>query len=227
MESEKAEGTSAGSEQEGNILQTKMSRRTFLKLSAATAAATAAVTTVGGIALKSRGASNAQSTAQTTTDLFAAVPITLTVNGIPYSTTIEPRDMLVNVLRENLSLTGTKRPCDRMECGGCTVIVDGKAVYSCTTLAMRMPGHSIETIEANNLTVTDSTLAALQAAWVTYDASQCGYCQPGRLMAATALLKNNTSPTVDQIKAAVAGNLCRCGTYNHVIAAIQAAAASL
>ena len=103
-------------------------------------------------------------------------------------------------------------------------MVDGKAIYSCTYLAVRAQGHQIETVEG---TKADPVLAALQTAWVPADASQCGYCQPGRLMAATALLHSNPSPTTDEIKAGLEGVLCRCGTYLNAITAVQNAAAAL
>jgi len=202
----------------------KVTRRTFLKVSAGTAA----VAGVTALALESRTFAQSSTTtgtaAQTSTDPFAMVPITLTVNGTTYTATVEPRAMLVNVLRENFNLTGTKRPCNRQECGGCTVMIDGKAFYSCTFLAVRAQGHQITTVEG---TSTDKVLAALQTAWVPADASQCGYCQPGRLMAATALLHSNPNPTVDEIKAGLEGVLCRCGTYLNAITAVQNAATAL
>jgi aerobic-type carbon monoxide dehydrogenase small subunit (CoxS/CutS family) len=207
------------------IVNSKVSRRTFLKASVASAA----VVGVGGLALKSPSMSKLQMATPSQAsdpDLFAPVSITLNVNGQNYTTTVEPRAMLVNVLRENLYLTGTKRPCNRMECGGCTVVIsDGtttSAVYSCTYIATRAQGKQILTVEGS-----DTVLQALQSAWVPNDASQCGYCQPGRLMSATALLKSNPSPTVDQIKTAIDGNLCRCGTYINVLQAVQDAAKSL
>jgi aerobic-type carbon monoxide dehydrogenase small subunit (CoxS/CutS family) len=201
------------------VVNTKLSRRTFLKAGAASAA----VLGLSTVAIKSQAATGAsQNATTTTTDPFASVPITLNVNGKNYSTTVEPRDMLVNVLREHLLLTGTKRPCNRMECGGCTVVIDGQAFMSCTYIALRAQGKQILTVEA-----TDPVLQALQTAWVPNDASQCGYCQPGRLMSATALLKNNPNPTEGDILTGIEGNLCRCGTYLNVLAAVQQAAKGL
>lgn len=201
----------------------KISRRTFLKATAGTAAV--AGTAVLALELDT----NAQSTTTTTTspsttDPFASTPITLNINGKNYHTVVEPRDMLVNVLRENLNLTGTKRPCNRQECGGCTVLIDNKPVYSCTYLATRAQGHQILTTEGGS---ADNVLAALQAAWIPADASQCGFCQPGRLMAATALLKSNPNPSTAEIQAGIEGVLCRCGTYMNGITAIQNAAQTL
>lgn len=213
---------------ESSLLQSvdskKVTRRTFLKATAGTAA----VAGVAALALESTSfaqtSSSSGSTTQVSNDPFAMVPITLTVNGQTYTATVEPRAMLVNVLRENFNLTGTKRPCNRQECGGCTVMVDGRAIYSCTYLAVRAQGHQIETVEG---TKADPVLAAVQTAWVPADASQCGYCQPGRIMAATALLHSNPNPSVDDIKAGLEGVLCRCGTYLNGITAVQNAATAL
>ncbi len=168
------------------------------------------------------------STAAFDASLFAIQTINLSVNGTTMAAQVQPRDMLVNVLREQLGLIGTKRPCNRMECGGCTVLIDGKPYYSCTLLAIRAQGHQILTVEGGITSKTpDPVLAAVQTAWVPNDASQCGYCQAGQVMAATALLKSNPNPTVDEIKAGMSGNLCRCGTYLNIISAIQQAAQAL
>lgn len=207
-----------------SVTSKTITRRTFLKASAATAAL------AGTAALALEMDASAQTTTTSTmgapsaTDPFASVPITLSVNGKQYSTVVEPRDMLVNVLREHFNLTGTKRPCNRQECGGCTVLIDDKPVYSCTYLATRAQGHSVLTTEGAS---AEPVLAALQNAWVPADASQCGFCQAGRLMAATALLKANPNPTADEIKSGIEGVLCRCGTYMNGITAIQNAAQSL
>ena len=208
-----------------SITSKKISRRTFLKASAATAAL--AGTTVLALEMDA----SAQTASSTTTmgapsvsDPFASVPITLSVNGKQYSTVVEPRDMLVNVLREHFNLTGTKRPCNRQECGGCTVLIDDRPVYSCTYLALRAQGHKILTAEGAS---SEPVLAALQNAWVPADASQCGFCQAGRLMAATALLKQNPNPSVAEIQAGIEGVLCRCGSYMNGITAIQNAAQAL
>jgi aerobic-type carbon monoxide dehydrogenase small subunit (CoxS/CutS family) len=199
----------------------KVSRRGFIKATLATVGVvgTAAAAVEAQSLLVPSGQSSVISP-----DYTAVRTITLTVNGVNYTTQVEPRDMLVNVLRENLGLTGTKRPCNRMECGGCTVVIDGKAYYSCTYMAIRAQGKQILTVEGGSV---DPVLNAIQQAWVPTDASQCGYCQPGRIMAATALLKSNPNPTVDQIKTGIAGNLCRCGTYLNVIEAVQLAAKNL
>jgi len=157
-------------------------------------------------------------------DPYAAQVVQLNINGTTMAAQVEPRDMLVNVLREQLGLIGTKRPCNRMECGGCTVLIDNKPYYSCTFMTIRAVGHQILTVEGG---ATDPVLAAVQAAWPHTDSSQCGYCQSGQVMSATALLKNTPNPTIDEIKAGMSGNLCRCGTYMNVIEGIQLAAKNL
>jgi aerobic-type carbon monoxide dehydrogenase small subunit (CoxS/CutS family) len=208
-----------------SISSKTITRRTFLKATAGTAAV--AGTAVLALEFASRAQSASTSSAMagpSITDPFASIPITLNVNGKAYSTVVEPRAMLVNVIRERFNLTGTKRPCNRQECGGCTVLIDNKPFYSCTYLAVRAQGHQILTVEG---TQQDKVLAALQTAWVPADASQCGYCQPGRIMAATGLLKSNPNPSVDQIKAGLEGVLCRCGTYLNAITAVQNASLSL
>lgn len=190
-------------------------------------AAGVAIVGVGGLGLKSASGALLQTapTTPTPSDAFATRAITLIVNQHSYSVNVQPRDMLVNVLRETLNLIGTKRPCNRMECGGCTVLIDNVPVYSCTYLAVRAAqGQNILTVEGGS---TDNVLNAVQEAWVPADASQCGYCQAGRVMAATALLKTNSNPTQAQIQAGLEGILCRCGTYLNVIEAVQAAAQSL
>jgi aerobic-type carbon monoxide dehydrogenase small subunit (CoxS/CutS family) len=132
--------------------------------------------------------------------------------------------MLVDVLRNSLGLTATKKACGRMECGACTVLIDGAPHEACTYIALRAVGHSIVTSE---IATNDPVVNSLQQAWVTADGAQCGYCGPGQIMAAAALLKSNPNPTVDEIKAALNGNLCRCGNYPHIILAVQLAATNL
>ena len=224
-------------------LETKVSKRTFLK-------GTVAVGAVAGIsALSLRGIKPLQTsnltsvqqqptvptaTAPTTADPFAAQTVSLNVNGTPYTVTVEPRDMLANVLRDDLGLVGTKMGCNRMECGACTVLIDGQAHEACQYPAIRAVGHNILTVEAGvpaqaagSKVTADAVIVALQNAWVQNDGGQCAFCGPGQIMAAAQLLKTNTNPTVDQIKAGLSGNLCRCGNYLNIIASVQAAAASL
>jgi xanthine dehydrogenase YagT iron-sulfur-binding subunit len=131
---------------------------------------------------------------------------------------------LLDLLRDELSLTGTKRVCDRGACGACTVLVDGKPVYSCLTLANGCDGHDVRTIEGLG---APNAPHPLQAAFALEDAAQCGFCTPGQLMAASALLSTNSNPSDDQIVAAMSGNLCRCGTYPKIVRAVRRAAATL
>ncbi len=128
-------------------------------------------------------------------------------------------ETLLDLLRDTLGLTGTKRVCDRGECGACTVLLDGEPVYSCLTLANGCEGRSVTTIEG-----IDGVGQALQAAFVREDAAQCGFCTPGQLMAAAALLASDPSPSDDDIRAAMSGNLCRCGTYPKILRAIRSVA---
>jgi aerobic-type carbon monoxide dehydrogenase small subunit (CoxS/CutS family) len=128
------------------------------------------------------------------------------------------------VLRDRLQLTGTKLGCGRGECGACTVLLDGRPAYACLALAAGCAGQSITTVEG---LAPDGTLHPLQRAFIEMDALQCGYCTPGQLMAAAALLARTTDPTTDDVCRAMSGNLCRCGTYPKIVRAVQAAAASL
>jgi xanthine dehydrogenase YagT iron-sulfur-binding subunit len=151
----------------------------------------------------------------------AGVAITLSINGKPHKLTVEPRVTLLDALRDNLDYTGAKRVCDRGTCGACTVLMDGKAVYACTVLAIDAQGRQITTIEGLN---TGAKLHPVSAAFVAHDAQQCGYCTPGFVMAAKAFLDKTPSPTTDQVKEGLGGNLCRCGTYVGVRSAVLDAA---
>ncbi len=153
----------------------------------------------------------------------AAVPAVtkLKVNGQDYEVQIEPHWTLQRTLQFKLGLTGAKTMCDRGECGSCTVIIDGKAVLSCTTLAVECEGKAIETIEG---IAADPKWRPLIQAYMKWDAMQCGYCTPGFVVTAKALLARNPNPTEDDVKQALAGNLCRCGTHpRHPIAVLEAA----
>jgi carbon-monoxide dehydrogenase small subunit len=148
-------------------------------------------------------------------------PLAMTVNGRPVTVQIEPDELLVDVLRDRLGLTGTKVGCNEGECGACTVIMDGKAVLSCLIPALRAQGRTLLTIEGLN---DGEALHPLQQAFVEHGAVQCGYCIPGFLLSAKALLDVNGRPTRDEIKEAIAGNLCRCTGYVKIIEAIEAVA---
>ena len=150
-----------------------------------------------------------------------AVPIELTVNGRVHQLTVEPRVVLADALRERLGLTGTKVVCGRGACGACTVLVDGESACSCLLLAAEVQERKITTIEG---LAADGRLAPIQEAFVKADALQCGFCTSGMVMSCKALLDRNPTPSRDEIRHAVSGNLCRCGTYPHVIDAVERAA---
>jgi len=147
--------------------------------------------------------------------------IEFTVNGKKRKVPVKPNDLLLNVLREDLGLKGSKYGCGTGECGACTVLVDGKPILSCLTLAISMDKKNITTIEGIE---SDGKLHPLQQAFVETGAVQCGYCTPGMILSAKALLDKNPNPTEDEIKSAIKGNLCRCTGYVKIIEAIQLAA---
>ena len=150
-------------------------------------------------------------------------PITLTVNGVQHSLEVEPRLLLVHLLRETLNLTGTHIGCDTTSCGACTIIMDGKAVKSCTIFAVQANGRRLETIEG----VANGGLHPLQEGFWEKHGLQCGYCTPGMIMSAKAFLEKNPSPTDEEIRWAISGNLCRCTGYMKIVEAIQYAAEKL
>lgn len=152
--------------------------------------------------------------------LEAAEPLTLTVNGRQVRVMVEPRTTLAQLLRDKLQLTGTKIVCNNGECGGCTVVMDGQAVYSCHTLALDAAGKEVITVEG---LMDGEKLGAVQEAFYEKDGYQCGFCTPGQVMAAYALLLKNSKPDVDQIKYGMSGNLCRCAAYPKIIDSVQAA----
>jgi len=147
-----------------------------------------------------------------------AVDLTLNVNGKDMKLRVEPRTTLVDALRDHLHLTGTKIGCDRGACGACTVIMDGRTVNSCLTLAVDAAGVKIQTIEGLE---SNGKLHAIQESFIEHDALQCGFCTPGMLMSCKNLLDKNPKPTLDDVKLATSGNLCRCGTYNKVFEAVM------
>lgn len=149
------------------------------------------------------------------------VPITLQINGKPVKLSVEPRVTLLDALRNKLNMTGAKRVCDRGNCGSCTVLMDNKAVYACSVLAIDAQGRNIQTIEGLSAGPGPDPVVA---AFVNNDASQCGYCTPGFVMATKAFLARNANPTYEDVLRGFGGNLCRCGTYVGVRKAVLEAA---
>jgi aerobic-type carbon monoxide dehydrogenase small subunit (CoxS/CutS family) len=147
--------------------------------------------------------------------------ITVEVNGVQYEREVEARRLLIHFIRDDLSLTGSHIGCDTGNCGACSVLIDGVLVKSCMMLAVQADGAKIETVEG---LASDGELNGLQQAFSDHHALQCGYCTPGMLMSATALLRENASPTEEEIRKGIQGNICRCTGYVNIVEAIKAAA---
>jgi xanthine dehydrogenase YagT iron-sulfur-binding subunit len=148
------------------------------------------------------------------------VSVDLTVNGTKHALALDPRSTVLDVLRERLDLTGTKKGCDQGQCGACTVLINGRRVVSCLTLAVMMDGMSVTTIEG---LAKVGTLHPLQQAFIDHDAFQCGYCTPGQICSAAGLIAEGKAKTPEQIRELMSGNICRCGAYTNIVAAIQQA----
>jgi xanthine dehydrogenase YagT iron-sulfur-binding subunit len=182
------------------------SRRTFLKTVGAGGVAAGVITPATSV--------NAQGIREIGP---GAVPIQLTINGRAHKLEVEPRVTLLDALRTRLDITGVKRVCDRGSCGACTMIVDGKTVYSCSMLAIEAQGKAIRTVES----FTQGTvLHPVQQAFCDHDGLMCGFCTPGFVVSAVALLEKNPKPTREQARKALDGNICRCGTYVRVLEAV-------
>jgi carbon-monoxide dehydrogenase small subunit len=147
--------------------------------------------------------------------------VSITVNGAEHTLELEPRELLVYVLRERLALTGTNVGCDTSSCGACTVLLDGESVKSCTLLGVQVDGHEITTIEG---LATNGTMHPVQEAFHEQHGLQCGYCTPGFIMATVSLLEETPNPTEEEIRHALEGNLCRCTGYHNIVRAVQTAA---
>ncbi|MBV8718726.1 MAG: (2Fe-2S)-binding protein [Chloroflexi bacterium] len=153
-----------------------------------------------------------------------SVPVSVTVNGTTYSRQVEPRDLLVYFLREDLGLTGTHVGCDTSQCGACTILVDDRPVKSCTMFAVQADGRALTTVEG---LAADGSLTPLQEAFWNEHGLQCGFCTPGFLMTATALLNSNPNPSEAEIRKGLEGNLCRCTGYANIVKAVQTASAGV
>jgi len=194
----------------GNTTRMEVSRRGFLK-GAGITAATSVIETANAFAKDAKDALHSAHTVGPD-----ALPIKLRINGQEHAVTVEPRYTLAETLRDNLGLTGTKVVCDRGSCSACTIWIDKSPALACMTLAVDAVGREITTIEGLS---HGDTMHAVQAAFVKHDAMQCGFCTPGMVMSCAALLERNKNPNLDDVKHAVSGNLCRCGTYPKVFAA--------
>ncbi|MGQ9729534.1 MAG: (2Fe-2S)-binding protein [Candidatus Fervidibacter sp.] len=191
-----------------------VSRREFFKVTGAGAAITGLITVKGD-------EETAAAAKVVRIPRNQSIPVTLRVNGKTHKLQLEPRVTLLDTLRNHLNLTGTKKVCNKGECGACTVLLDGKPVYSCMMLAIEAEGHEIVTIEG---LAKDGKLHPVQEAFVENDALQCGFCTPGFIMAAVGLLNQNKNPSLEELKEALSGNICRCGVYPRIIAAVMDAA---
>ena len=189
-----------------------LNRRTFMMTTAAGAGAAASAATgtaaETGSAVPPSGAGSQETR--------------VTINGKPHQLKLEPRASLLDVLREQLGLTGAKKGCDHGQCGACTVHVDGRRVASCLTLAVKTDGCAVTTIEG--IEPTDGTLHPMQQAFLDHDALQCGYCTPGQIMAAIACVREGHATSEAQIREYMSGNICRCGAYTGIVEAIREAA---
>jgi xanthine dehydrogenase YagT iron-sulfur-binding subunit len=193
-------------------------RREFLW----TMGGTAAAAVITGCASEHPNSTAAQSgslaVTQDRTNIEGAVPITLRINGKDRQLRIDPRTTLLDCIRETIALTGTKKGCDHGQCGACTVHVNGRRVNSCLSLALMHDGEEITTIEGLG---TPEALHPMQAAFVVHDGYQCGYCTSGQIMSAVALLREPCGPDGAAVKELMSGNICRCGAYANIVAAIQ------
>jgi xanthine dehydrogenase YagT iron-sulfur-binding subunit len=193
-----------------NDTQLSTSRRGFLKLTTAVTAVTlapAAVVEAAGNGIDEKIAS-----------AFETVPLNLTINGKKQALKVEPRVTLLDLLREQLHLTGTKKGCDHGQCGACTVHVNGERINSCLSLAVMNEGKQITTIEG---LAKGEELHPMQEAFIKHDGFQCGYCTPGQIMSAVACIKEGHTGSDDEIREYMSGNICRCGAYRNIVSAVR------
>jgi len=179
---------------------------------------------MGAMAVAASGSLSVEGRTATYTDAESTgtlLPLTLNINNRVYHLLVEPRWSLLHILREQLGLTGTKVGCERGECGACTVLIDDIPHYACMTLGLEAQGRAVTTVEG---LMIGEKLGPVQEAFLEQDAFQCGYCTPGQIMAVEGLLRRNPSPSMEDIRLAVSGNLCRCGAYTHIFEAAKKAA---
>jgi xanthine dehydrogenase YagT iron-sulfur-binding subunit len=209
----------AGELNETSIFGQPETRRTFIKQVAGTSAAIA----IGPDLLSAASVSEAELSSATPNAFGGAgnsVNVNLKINGKSYALDVDPRVTLLDALRERLQLTGSKKGCDHGQCGACTVVVNGRRVNSCLTLAVMHESDEITTIEG---LANGDELHPMQAAFIEHDGFQCGYCTPGQICSAVALLKENHANSDDEIREWMSGNICRCGAYPNILAAIKQA----
>jgi xanthine dehydrogenase YagT iron-sulfur-binding subunit len=194
----------------------KLTRRTFLSTAGSSAAAAAMA---AGAPLSNRAAElESPAAVADGPNIEDAVPVILRINGKEHRLRVDPRTTLLDCVRETVALTGTKKGCDHGQCGACTVHVNGRRVNSCLSLALMHDGEEITTIEGLG---TPDALHPMQTAFVAHDGYQCGYCTSGQIMSAVALLKEPCGPDDAAVKELMSGNICRCGAYPNIVAAIQ------
>jgi xanthine dehydrogenase YagT iron-sulfur-binding subunit len=196
----------------------KPTRRKFLLTTGSSAAATVIGACLPADAISTAEQSDSAVATADKPNIAGAVPITLRINGKDSQLHIDPRTTLLDCIRETVDLTGTKKGCDHGQCGACTVHVNGRRVVSCLSLALMHDGEEITTIEGLG---TPEALHPMQAAFVAHDGYQCGYCTSGQIMSAVALLKEPCGPDDAAVKELMSGNICRCGAYPFIVAAIQ------
>jgi xanthine dehydrogenase YagT iron-sulfur-binding subunit len=200
-------------------LPAHLSRRSFLSsLGAAGVVATAGPVLATAQTATPVAPMAASSTSETVETIQGAIPVSLRVNGRQLDLQVDPRTTLLDCLRETMSLTGTKKGCDHGQCGACTVHVNGRRINSCLTLAVMHEEDEITTIEGLG---QPGSLHPVQASFLKHDGYQCGYCTSGQIMSAAALLKEKCGPSDADVKELMSGNICRCGAYPNIVAAIQ------
>jgi xanthine dehydrogenase YagT iron-sulfur-binding subunit len=204
------EGAEKNPAAEGQEKDGRFSRRSFLTGLGATGVAATAQPLMAAVAEAKQASEEAAEP--------GTVPLTLRVNGVERKLQVEPRVALLDCLRENLNLPGTKKGCDHGQCGACTVHVNGRRVLSCMSFAVMHANDEITTIEGLG---SPEKMHPMQASFVEHDAYQCGYCTSGQIMSAVAVLKEDVGPTDDDVRHAMYGNICRCGAYPNIVAAVQ------